>query len=389
MYVDSVTLGLTNNCNLNCTYCFEGVKNRGVMPPDVAKRAVDWVFRDDVSGPANSVDISFFGGEPLLQFDTIKTVVPYARKRAAQLGKSVTFGITTNGTLFKRDVAKFWIDNDLGVLLSCDGTRTAHDASRKTRKGGGSYRMLEKNMEHILAASKNRDVRMTVTQQTSRYIADGVRHLSGLGFESIAVFHTEEGGWSETELLEHEKGFFEIGDFLVEKIEQGADIRINPLEGRIKALLSGEKSLENGCCGAGRNYLGIGVDGTLYPCHRFVTAESFKGAFPIGNIKKGIEENRRMPFIRLKKKLLLGCDMECEECDLLGICSGGCLAANYTVTGQIAQRPPESRLHETIWCEVAQSIVDYFDENRCDYFEKRYGQNTGIDTDKNMAKITE
>ena len=212
MYVHSITLGVTNNCNLNCLYCFEGEKNKESMPVDIAKKAIDWLFRDDVSGTFPKVDVTFFGGEPLLEIDTIKAIVPYARKRASAIGKSISFSTTTNGVLFTKELAKYWNDNEIGILLSCDGIGRAHDKCRQTISGEGSFQLVERNIDHVLSVSKGKEVRMTVTPLTAEYMAEGVKYLIDRGFESIAVFHAEEVSWTEKDFLACEKGFYEIGE---------------------------------------------------------------------------------------------------------------------------------------------------------------------------------
>ena len=94
--------------------------------------------------------------------------------------------------------------------------------------------------------------------------------------------------------------------------------------------------------------------------------------YPIGDIFSGFNEKKRIPFLRMKKKLLLGCDIECDQCPIYGKCSGGCLAANYATTGHLAMRSPSSRYHEIIWYEVAKSIIDYFEKNEHPAFRERF-----------------
>jgi len=373
MYVHSITLGVTNNCNLACSYCFEGKKNKLSISVDVAKKAIDWLFRDDVSGPYPKVAVTFFGGEPLLEIEVIKTIVTYTRRKAESSGKSVSFSVTTNGVLFTEEIAKYWKDNELGVLLSCDGIAKAHNMFRRTSSGEGSFQFVERNIDNILSAGEGKEVRMTVTPSTAPYLAEGVKYLNDRGFESIAVFHAEEIAWYEEDYLNCERGFYEIGELMIDVIEKGIPLSIGPIENRVKVLKNGNMDdLNDGTCGAGKGYLAVGVDGTIYPCHRFASFRGFRGAYPIGDIFNGLDEKRRMPFLRMKKKLLLGCDVGCDQCTLYGKCSGGCLAANYQATGHLAQRPPCARFHEVIWYEVAKSIIDYFEENECPAFTERF-----------------
>lgn len=375
MFVNSITLALTNDCNMACAYCFEGRKNRLVMSADMAGRAVDWLLDETVSGHGGHVDVTFFGGEPLLEADTIRETVAYARERAAACGKEISFSVTTNGTLFTEELASFCREEGFGMVLSCDGVREAHDTMRRTASGEGSFPLVERNFPKVLSLDRGKEVRMTISPRTVPWLAEGVRYLKEQGFESIAVFHVEETTWTRDDLIALEKGFYEVGELLVNAIESGESLTVNPLDSLIRQKRGGSsEGAESHTCGAGRGYVGIAVDGTIYPCHRFVSHDSFTGAFAIGNIDTGFDEAKRMPFLRMKKKLLMGCDIECDACTLYGRCTGGCLAANYAVTGQLAQRPPTARMHELIWDGVAGAIVDYFRAHECAAFEARYAQ---------------
>ena len=372
VYIESISLGLTNNCNLNCSYCFEGKKNKLTMSVDTAKKSIDWLFRNDVSGPVSKVDISFFGGEPLLEMNTIKEIIIYAREKAELIGKEANFSATTNGVLFDKEIAEYWIENNLGILLSCDGIKKAHDISRKSQSGEGSFDLVEKNFDNVLSLNKGKEVRMTYTPHTCKYIADGVQYLSNCGFESISVFPSEEMKWTDQDLLACEESFYKTGEFLVNALEKNITLIINPISNRLKSLLNEDtKVLNNEMCGAGRTYVGIGVDGTIYPCHRFASHNNFSGAYPIGNIINGLDEIKRIPFLRMKKNLLLGCDIECDICSLHGNCTGGCMAANYDVTGHLTLRPRSLRFHEMIWDNVAKSMIDYFKENNYESFREK------------------
>ncbi len=373
MFVDSIALLLTNRCNLACAYCYERDKSLLRMPFETAKDAVDWVLRDEVSGPAKSIKVTLFGGEPFLEMETIKQIVAYSRRRSSEIGKQVEFTTTTNGILFTREVAEYWKDNRLGVLLSCDGIAVAHDMHRKFPNGKGSYTLVEKHIDNILYASEGKEVRMTFLPRTVPFLAEGVKYLHQRGFRSISVFPAEECVWNDQSLVECEAKFYEIGEMLVSALENNCILKVNPVENHIITLLSDKEGfLNDGMCGAGRQYVAIGADGTIYPCHRFASSHGFKGAFPLGTIYSGIKEQAQAPFLRVKKKLLLGCDIECGRCDLYGKCGGGCIAANYEVTGHLMMRAPFMRFHEKIWYNIASSIIEYFQNNHCEVFEKNY-----------------
>ncbi|MCP4583868.1 MAG: radical SAM protein [candidate division Zixibacteria bacterium] len=374
MFINAATFALTNNCNLACSYCFVGEKQKTSMPLKTAQKAVDWLLRDDISGPVGRVDITFFGGEPFMEFKKIQKIVPYAKSKAKETGKEMHFNVTTNGTLFNEKIAQFWKEYKLGLLLSCDGIPDAHNFHRKTKNGNGSYSLIEKNLDNILEASSSKEVRMTVAPETVQYLKQGVQFLVDLGFLAIAVFHAEEYDWTKEQLLEFENQFYEIGEIYTTAIEQESKIQIGPLDRYIKAKVNGiDKNFkEESSCGAGRGYIGISSSGGIYPCHRFFTANSFQGAFPIGHIDTGLDEQKRMPFLRMKRRFMLGCDSDCKYCPVIDVCSGGCMAANYDVTGHLTMRPPTARYFEIIWDSVAQSMVDYFDKTDPEKLKKQF-----------------
>ena len=144
---------------------------------------------------------------------------------------------------------------------------------------------------------------MTVTPQTVLYMTEGVRYLSSRGFQSIAVFHVEEVAWNAEDFRACEEQFYMIGELYTEALEKDSPLTIAPLRGRIASILSGNAdSLEESSCGAGRSYIGIGVDGTIFPCHRFVSSHGFRGAFPLGSIESGFpagQVQRRVPGVKL------------------------------------------------------------------------------------------
>ncbi|MDJ0762062.1 MAG: 4Fe-4S cluster-binding domain-containing protein [Myxococcota bacterium] len=398
MYISAISLMVTTGCNLSCAYCFEGEKRGEHMTANTAKRAVDWLLRSDVSGPSKELEITLFGGEPLINMPVIREVIPYARRRADEVGKHFTFTATTNGLLFSDEVADFWKEHGIGVLLSCDGLPEAHDMNRRFANGEGSYGKLAVNMDRILNTARSKQVRITVTPQTVHLTAKGVSSLLDLGFEHIAIYYTEETPWDRNSLITYQDQLYQIGEMYTEMLDQGAKRSVNPLDKGIKAMLranSGACESEN-CngdlhlCGAGRGYLAVGVDGTLYPCHRFATAESCQGSHAIGHIDTSLDETRRLPFLRMTRRNILGCDMPCADCKLSEVCSGSCTAANLAVTGNLLMRPRWSRFHELIRHEVSRAIVNHFGFKRLDDFERcqQKGADTGVTVNEEGQRPT-
>lgn len=379
MYITDLTLNITNNCNLQCKYCFEKDKNEKVMSIDVAIDSIKWLLEDHTSGPHKNLSITFFGGEPLLEFNLIQEIMQQSRKLEFR-GKNIKFGVTTNGTLFDEEKMRFWKKNNMGILLSCDGDKKTHDKYRKKTDGKGTHKQVEENFKYILSAVENPEIRMTIMPDTAKYLYENVQYFMERKFKVVAAFPVDEANWKDKDIIDLKKNVYLLGNNMLEKIENGVEITVSPLDTLIKEIC---RSHDNECdcntnkedeslCGAGKAYMAIDYNGNLYPCHRFLSDRGFKGQYPIGNIYEGINEVKRIPFLRIKRKYSMGCDIDCGDCECVDLCNRGCMAVNYQVTGQINQRPPNSRKLQIVWTEIARSMADYILKSENKQLREKY-----------------
>lgn len=373
MPINSVTLNLTNQCNLQCDYCFEGNKNNLSMSTEGSEKIVDWLFNTEVSGNTG-LHIVFFGGEPFLKFDLIQKIVSYSIEKAKKRDKWVSFSATTNGTIFSNEITNYWKSIRAGLLLSCDGTPESHNLNRRTATGKGSYKLVEKNFDNLLSITQK--VRMTITPTTAGKVSENVDFLIKQGFTRIYMSYDGFSFWNEKDLFAYQEEIYNIGDKYLNQLESGMDISIEPLDTYLKMISQQSsinilKLLENPICGAGRSFIAISSSGVIYPCHRFLSSNNFQGTFNIGNINNGFNEEKKRYLMRIKKRNLLGCDIDCEKCYLFGKCVGGCIALNYSKTKNLLLRDALSRYMEIIYFEVSQEIVKYFSKNPCTLYEKK------------------
>lgn len=348
--VKAMCLHVSHDCNLRCKYCFadEGAyhNRRELMSAEVGKAAMDFLVKN--SGKRRNLEVDFFGGEPLMNFDVVKEVVAYARSLEKLHDKNFRFTITTNGVLLNDDNIAFINEHMSNVVLSLDGRKETNDRVRCRIDGSGSYDSIVPKLLKV-AESRNQDnyyVRGTFTKYNLDF-ANDVLHLADLGFkqtsvEPVVCDASEDYAITKEDLpaifAEYERlveeylkrrkdgNGFNFFHFMID-LDQGPCV--------IKRL-SG--------CGSGCEYLAVAPNGDLYPCHQFVGTDEYK----MGTIFDGITR----PEIR---STFESCNVytkpKCKECFAKFYCSGGCMANACLLNGDINEP------HE-ISCEMQRKRVE-------------------------------
>ncbi len=332
--VKALCLHVAHDCNLRCKYCFadtgEFHGHRSIMPLEVGKKAIDFVIKN--SGNRKNIEIDYFGGEPLMNFEVVKEITEYAKKVGAENGKNFRFTITTNGLLLNDEVKEYVNKNMSNIVLSLDGKKETNDRMRYRVDGSGSYDTIVPKFIDI-AESRNQDnyyVRGTFTSQNLHFSED-VLHMADLGFkqtsvEPVVAPYTEDYALTE----EHIPVVFEEYEKLaVEYVKRRK-------EGRGFNFFHFMIDLEQGpCvikrlsgCGAGCEYLAVTPEGDLYPCHQFVGNEVFK----MGNVDDGITRN---DILKAFETSNVYTKPKCADCFAKFYCSGGCCANAYNFNGDI------------------------------------------------------
>lgn len=321
----SLCLHICHDCNLRCKYCFAGTGDFGgerlMMSAEVGKKAIDLLI--EKSKHRRNLEVDFFGGEPLMNFDVVKEIVSYARSLESKYNKKFRFTITTNGVLINQDVIDYVNENMHNVVLSIDGRKETNDRMRYRVDGSGSYDTIMPKFKALVDArdGKNYYVRGTFTHNNLDFSRD-VLHLADEGFKQISVEPVVAGNGSGYEILESDlpQLFEEYEKLALEYSKRSKtddwfnffhymiDLNQGPC---IAKRLTG--------CGAGHEYAAITPDGDIFPCHQFVGQDEFK----IGNVFTGIKNEE----IRTRFK---SCNVytkeECKECWAKFYCSGGCAA---------------------------------------------------------------
>lgn len=332
--VKALCLHVAHTCNLNCEYCFAAQGKyhgeRALMSFEVGKRALDFLVEN--SGTRHNLEVDFFGGEPLMNFDVVKRLVEYARSIENEKGKHFRFTLTTNGMLIDDDVIDFANREMDNVVLSLDGRREVNDRFRKTAGGQGSFDVIVPKFQKFVKArgDKSYYMRGTFTHFNPDFTKD-IQTMLDLGFNELsmepvvcppadAYALTEED--KQTVLKEYEK----LAVMMLEREKQGKPFTFYhymlDLEGGpcIYKRISG--------CGSGTEYLAVTPTGELYPCHQFVGNKDYL----MGDIWQGVTRtDTRDKF----KRCNAYSRKECDDCWARLYCSGGCAANAYNATGDI------------------------------------------------------
>ncbi len=332
--IKALCLHVAHTCNLNCEYCFAAQGKyhgeRALMSFEVGKRALDFLVEN--SGTRHNLEVDFFGGEPLMNFDVVKRLVEYARSIENEKGKHFRFTLTTNGMLIDDDVIDFANREMDNVVLSLDGRREVNDRFRKTEGGQGSFDVIVPKFQKFVKArgDKSYYMRGTFTHFNPDFTKD-IQTMLDLGFNELsmepvvcppadAYALTEED--KQTVLKEYEK----LAVMMLEREKQGKPFTFYhymlDLEGGpcIYKRISG--------CGSGTEYLAVTPTGELYPCHQFVGNKDYL----MGDIWQGVTRtDTRDKF----KRCNAYSRKECDDCWARLYCSGGCAANAYNATGDI------------------------------------------------------
>ncbi len=332
--VKALCLHIAHDCNLACRYCFaeEGEYHgrRALMSYEVGRKALDFLIRN--SGARKHLEVDFFGGEPLMNWEVVKQLVAYGREQEKLHNKQFRFTLTTNGVLLNDEVMEFANREMSNVVLSIDGRKEVNDRMRPFRKGAGSYDLIVPKFQKLAEQRHQTDyyVRGTFTHFNKDF-AEDVKHLSELGFEQISVepvvaAPTEEYAFKDEDLPELLAQYDELAKYIIERRKSGKWINFFHFMIDLSGGPCVYKRLSG--CGSGTEYLAVTPWGDLYPCHQFVGNEKFL----MGNVEEGVTNIELREEFR---KCNVYSKTKCKNCFAKFYCSGGCAANAYNFHGDI------------------------------------------------------
>ena len=333
--IKAMCLHIAHDCNLRCKYCFASTGDFGtgrkLMPFETGKAAIDFLLEKSVG--RENLEVDFFGGEPLMNFQVVKDIVEYARSKEEEFGKHFKFTITTNGMLLNDENIDYINKEMYNVVLSIDGRKEVNDRMRTRVDGSGSYDKILPNFQKLVQKRGNDKeyyVRGTYTKYNLDF-ADDVMHLYEAGFDQISVEPVMEDPKVEYALTEEDldtiyQEYDRLTDKIMEIKKKGEFINFFHFMIDLDQGPCVVKRLRG--CGSGNEYVSITPDGDIYPCHQFVGHEEYK----MGNLEEGT-------FNEEIKKEFAGCHVyskpACQDCWAKFYCSGGCNANNYIYNGDI------------------------------------------------------
>ena len=332
--IKALCLHVAHTCNLNCTYCFAAQGKyhgeRALMSFETGKRALDFLVEN--SGKRRNLEVDFFGGEPLMNFEVVKQLVAYARSIEDKCGKHFRFTLTTNGVLLDDEVTEFANRECHNVVLSLDGRKEVHDRLRKTINGKGSYDTIVPKFQKFVKArgDKGYYVRGTFTHNNTDFTND-IFHMADLGFTELSMEPVVCAPGEEYALTEEDlPALFEQYEILAKEMLR------REREGRPFTFYHYMLDLTGGpCiykrisgCGSGTEYLAVTPWGELYPCHQFVGDPKYS----MGNIWDGVTNKALQDEFKLCNAYARP---DCKDCWAKLYCSGGCAANAYHATGSI------------------------------------------------------
>ena len=332
--VKALCLHIAHDCNLACRYCFaeEGEYHgrRAIMSYEVGKKALDFLVAN--SGNRTNLEVDFFGGEPLMNWEVVKQLVAYGRSLEEEHHKKFRFTITTNGVLLNDEILEF-VNKEMGnMVLSIDGRKEVHDRMRPHRGGQGSYDEIVPKFKKAAESrgQMNYYVRGTYTHYNTDFAKD-VLHLADLGFKQISVEpvvapETEDYAIREEDLPQLLAQYDELAEEMIKRRKEGNGFNFFHFMIDLEGGPCVAKRLYG--CGSGTEYLAVTPWGDLYPCHQFVGNEDFlMGNVDEGVLRTDIRDEFKQCNVYAKEK--------CKDCFAKFYCSGGCAANSYNFTGNV------------------------------------------------------
>jgi len=332
--VKALCLHIAHDCNLACQYCFaeEGEYHgrRALMSFEVGKKAIDFLLLN--SGNRKNLEIDFFGGEPLMNWEVVKQIVEYGRSKEKEYNKNFRFTMTTNGVLLNDEIMEYCNKEMSNVVLSLDGRKEVNDKMRPFRNGKGSYELIVPKFQKFAKLRENKDyyIRGTFTRENMDFTKD-VLEFADLGFKSMSI---------EPVVAQAEEYYAIRKEDIPQILEEYDNLAVEYIkrhkEGKGFNFFHFNIDLQQGpCvakrlagCGSGTEYLAVTPWGDFYPCHQFVGQDDYL----LGNVDEGLLNTK----VRDEFKL---CNVyakdKCQDCFARFYCSGGCAANSYNFHGNI------------------------------------------------------
>lgn len=347
----AISINVTENCPLRCEYCFCGEKTTRNMDMKVAKDTIDWFLSKETSGNNKDLTIDLWGGEPLMRWSFDKELIAYGNMKAMECGKSISWNATTNGIYLTEEVCTDIKLTKMSFMLSIDGDKETQDHYRPVVGGKSSYDIIKENLPYMknVYANGNLRARATIREDSVDKVFRNITHIHNeLGINELSFSLAHESPWLPESFEEYDKQIGMLADWYLEEKRNGNEkLWMKFIDDTIGRILY-PRSMDH-FCGAGRSYVGVGVDGVITPCHRFYDF-SYEGPvenrpFVLGTIYDGLT-NPNLRDLFLTPNSAKGA---CSQCNLnkQQLCAGSCFAVNEIKSGGDIGIPAHSTCKDT------------------------------------------
>ena len=354
--VNSLMVYLTEECNLRCSYCFVEKKPRH-MTPETARKVLHYLLRSDVSGTAPEIKLSFFGGEPFLQFTLMEEIWDeWQGIRGQHPGRELLWAATTNGTLGGPRIERFIEKTQMALLISLDGQKESHE-HRPFVSGRSSYDQVVKTLPRLLKASPAVTIRLTFHPQSLDLVGN-VQRVLALKAPCVYLGPVVEADWRGSEEA-LERAFQDLAQWFIEELRQG---RVPPVLTLWESLrfwhqLRPEGRRPSRPCGVGEKLLGIDPDGNVMPCHRFL----YRPQRWLGTIDEPLDPDKRAPYLELTSGDI---QADCDSCHARSICGGGCRVVSLQSGGGLYGHHPFHCLITQAHARAVERIYQYLSQTK-------------------------
>ncbi len=364
--VITCTLCLTHDCTLRCSYCYAGRKYRHAMSQATAARAIDIVC-NEATRLQQGADISFFGGEPLLEWELLQWCHDYMKHQAPRLIAPPRFSVTTNGTLLTEQKLDWLTERDFLIGLSLDGSPAMHNTNRCYPNGRGSHADVAQALCLLSARPETRSqVICVVTPNNVAHLAEGVQWIAQHYSGTIGLNLDYWSEWTDKDFELLSAQYALVAELILHSYRNETPIRLRNIDDKITTYLAGSKE---DClyCRIGEREIAVSVDGNFFPCSRLI-GDGDSDELNFGNVNTGIDRARQQYIIATR-----GCNTPaCKICTLRGRCLHTCGCTNYATSGKLNEVSPFLCCSEKLFIHTADKIAEQLYEEQNPTFLKRF-----------------
>lgn len=359
-----LTLFLDHQCNLRCSYCYNGEKFTRRMTRPVIERAIDLGFERD-----RQLDVSFFGGEPLLRLDLMRAAIEYAEQQAGPDRPPPRFIVNTNATLISDEALELMAaPRQVSVFLSVDGPRELHDQHRVNAAGRGSYDDVMAGIARLREAGIRFQIVCVVNPQTADRLGDTLEALLPLGAAKVNFSPNFRADWTEAGVSALRAGLAAAGDLWMDAFRAGRSVPVDPLHTKILGHLRQGVPCPIRCQLAGRE-LAVSPAGRLYPCAQMI-GEDIADELVIGDVELGVNDGAVARLQREKEQV----EQTCQGCDLRGRCQSQCGCRHVALTGRLGEITEALCELEAAFIDEADRVAETLFAEQCPAFLSFYYQ---------------